>query len=205
MFKKLILAGMAIAAFAALAVAPAVSASPVITQNGVAIPPSLVIFTSTESPTFTGAFNLICSKGSITAAVRKNSGTKIEATALGTGIGFTGTGTGGDCTSALGSAKVTVNGEICLVSEASDTFVINGCEGKSVEFTLEVTGTGPCRYSTPAVKGSFTTNITPATLKVTEQEAKKIEGGFFCPSSGKLDLDFDLYADGEAGTPLTIS
>jgi hypothetical protein len=44
----------------------------------------------------------------------------------------------------------------------------------------------------------------PATVNVSEQEAKKIEGGFFCPSSGKLDMDFDLYTTG-TNTGLTIS
>jgi hypothetical protein len=206
MFKKLILAGMAIAAFAAFAVAPAASASPVLTEKGVAVAAnSLVTFTSTETPTFTGAFNVTCTKGTITAKVTKNSGTKIEGTALAANVQYSGTGTGGDCTSALGSTRVIVNSELCLTSEASDTFVINGCEAKPVEFTLEVTGTGPCKYSTSAIKGTFTTNATPATVKVTEQEAKKIEGGFFCPSSGKLDQDFDLYTDNAEEAGLTIS
>jgi len=212
MFKKLILAGMAIAAFAAFVLPATASASPVLTHEGLVVPPGThIIGTSTETPTFTGAFNVTCSKGTITGLVVKNSGTKVEATVAVGGATYIGTGTGGDCTSALGSTRVIVNSELCLTSEASDTFVINGCEAKPVQFTLEVTGTGPCKYSTSAIKGSFTTNATPATVKVTEQEAKKIEGGFFCPSSGKLDQDFDLYTDHTVsgvtieGGPLTIS
>jgi len=138
--------------------------------------------------------------------VTKNSGTNIEVTVPVGKATYTGTGTGGDCTSALGSTKVTVNSELCLASGASDTLSITGCEGKAVVFTLEITGTGPCKYSTAAVAGTFTTNTTPATVKVTEQEAKKLEGGFFCPASGKLDQDFDLYTDNlPTESPLTMS
>lgn len=206
MFKKLILAGMAIAAFAAFVVAPAASASPVLTEGGVAIPAGTsIIGTSTETPTFTGAFNVTCSKAVLTGTVTKNSGTKIEGTVPVGKATYTGTGTGGDCTSALGSTKVTVTSELCLVSEANDALSVNGCEGKNVAFTLEITGTGPCKYSTAAVKGNFTTNSTPATVKVTEQEAKLAEGGFFCPASGKLDQDFDLYTDTAEEPGLTIS
>lgn len=207
MYKKLITACMAIAAFAAFAVAPAASASPVLTETGVAVPVgALITGTSTGSPTFTGAFNVVCSKATLTGKVTKNSGTKIEGTILAKDALYTGTGTGGDCTSAFGSTKVTVNSELCLISGAApaDTFTVTGC-GANVVFTLEVTGTGPCKYSTAVVNGTYTTNVSPAPLKVVKQVANKIEGGFFCPASGELDQEFDLYTDSAAETPLTIS
>jgi hypothetical protein len=143
--------------------------------------------------------------------VTKNSGSKIEGEVLAGGATYSGTGTSGDCTSAFGSTKVTVNSKLCLASGLNDTLTITGClnaEGKPlpVTFTLEVTGLGPCKYSTAAVSGTFTSNVTPATAKVFEQEAKLEEGSFFCPSSGKLDQDFDLYTDNlPTESPLTIS
>jgi polyisoprenoid-binding protein YceI len=212
MFKKLILAGMAIAAFAAFMMPAAASASPVLTSEGVKVPLlTKIIGTSTETPTLTGAFNVTCSKAKITGTVTKNSGTNVEATVPVGGATYEGTGTNGDCTSALGSTKVTVNSELCLASAANDTVNITGClnakeESLPVTFTLEITGTGPCKYKTALVNGTHNTNITPATIKVSEQEAKLEEGGFFCPASGKLDQDFDLYTDNlPTETPLTIS
>jgi hypothetical protein len=212
MYKKFIIACMAVAAFTAFVIAPAATASPVLTENGVTVPPgALITGTSTETPTFTGAFNLTCSKATTTATVTKNSGTKIEATVAAGAATYTGTGTSGDCTSALGSIKWTVNSELCLTSGATDTLTVTGCvnakeEVLPVTFTLEITGTGPCRYKSSLVNGTHNTNVTPATIKITEQELKKIEGGFFCPASGKLDQDFDLYTDNlPTETPLTIS
>jgi hypothetical protein len=211
MYKKFVTACMVIVASAAFVIVPPASASPVLTENGIpVVSGSTIIATSTEAPTFTGAFNLTCSKATLTATVTKNSGTKIEATVATGGATYTGTGTSGDCTSALGSVKWTVNGELCLASGVSDTLTFTGCEVggvvQPVAFTLEVTGTGPCKYKTAVVNGTFATNVTPATMKMTEQEAKKVEGGFFCPSSGKFDHDFDLYKDNlPTETPLTIS
>jgi hypothetical protein len=204
MFKKLIMAGIAIAVFF---VAPVASASPVLTENAVTVPVgALVIATSTETPTFTGAFNVVCSKGVLTGTVTKNSSTKIEGTVAVGKATYTGTGTGGDCTSALGPVRVTVTSELCVASGSNDTLSITGCGGQPVQFTLHLTDPNvQCKYSTAAVSGTFTTNATPATARVVEQEANRVEGGFICPSSGKLDQDFDLYRDNEAETPLTIS
>ena len=205
MHKKLIMACMAVASFAAFVVAPAASASPVLTEAGTPVAVGAAIEgRNTGVIKFTGAYAVDCSSAILKGTLTKNSGTKIEGTIPVGGATFTGTGTGGDCTSALGSTKVTVNSELCLASGTTDNFVVTGCGAAAVVFTLEVTGTGPCKYSTAAVNGTFNTNVMPATVNVSEQEAKKIEGGFFCPSSGKLDMDFDLYTTG-TNTGLTIS
>jgi hypothetical protein len=203
MRKKLIMACMAVAAFAAFVVAPAASASPVLTEAGAPLAVgSSIEGKNTGVTKFTGSFNVECSSAILKGTLTKNSGTKIEGTIPVGSATFTGTGTGGDCTSALGSTKVTVNSELCLASGTTHNFVVTGCSGAAVVFTLEITGTGPCKYSTAAVNGTFTTGT--GTVNVSEQEAKKIEGGFFCPSSGKLDMDFDLYTTGTA-TGLIIS
>ena len=210
MFKKLILAGMAIAAFAAFVLPATASASPVLKEGAETVAAGKTIIATNTNPTlFTGAFKVECSTAHLTATVTKNSGTKIEATVAVGGATFSGTGTSGDCTSALGSVHVTVLSELCLTSAAApaDEFSVTGCGEKPVEFTLNVTG-GPesCVYKTVSVNGTYTTAATPATVNVSEQEAKKSAGGFFCPSSGKLDMDFDLYTDNlPTETALTIS
>jgi hypothetical protein len=206
MYKKLMLACMAVAAFATSVVAPAASASPVLTENGTAVAVGASIEDKiTGVMKFTGAFNVECSSTNLKGTVTKNSGTKLETTIPAGGVTISGTAVGGDCTSALGATKVTINSELCFASGAApaDTFTVTGCSA-NVVFTLEVTGTGPCKYSTAVVNGTFSTNVTPTTINVSEQEFKKIEGGFFCPSSGKLDMDLDMYTTG-TNTGLTIS
>jgi hypothetical protein len=210
MHKKLMMACMAIAAFAAFVIAPAASASPVLTSNNVPVPVGTSITGHNTGETlFTGAFNVRCTTAHMTGTVTANSGTSIKGTIpVGSAV-FTGTGANGDCTSALGNVKVTVNSELCLETvTGSDTVKTTGCGGAPVVFTLEVTGTGPCKYSTASVLGTYVTG--EATILISEQAAKKSEGGFFCPSEGKLDLHFDLYTTGATpnGTPgvqLTIS
>jgi hypothetical protein len=204
MQKKFIMSCMAVAAVAALVLPAVASGSPVLTESGVTVAlGSSIEGKSTGAPTFTGAFNGSCSSAVLKGTVTKNNATKIEWTIPAGSATFTGTGTGGDCTSAFGSTRTVVNSELCFVTGASDTFIISGC-GANIVFTQEVTGTGSCKYSTAALSGTFTTSVTPAVLKISEQEIKKVEGPFFCPASGKLDIEFDLYTAG-TNTGLTIS
>jgi hypothetical protein len=203
MYKKLMMACMAITAFAAFVVAPAASAAPVLTEAGVAVKTgSTIMGHNTGETVFTGAFNVRCTTAHLTGTLTSNTGTKIKGEIPVGSAQFTGTGTSGDCTSALGNVGVTVNSKLCLETvTGADTVITTGC-GANVVFTLEVTGTGPCKYSTASVSGTFVTNAA-ATVNVSEQESKKSEGGIFCPSSGKLDMDFDLYTSNF--TALTIS
>ena len=205
MYKKLMLACMAIAAFAAFVVAPMASAaeSPTLTSAGVSVPVGTSITaTNTGVTKFTGAFNVECDHDHLAGTVTKNSKGEVEGEIPVGSAKFNGTATGTDCTSALGPVKVTVTSKLCLKTAAGDTMLTTGC-GSNVAFTLEITGTGPCKYGTASVSGTFATNVEGATTTVSEQEAKKTEGGFFCPSSGKLDLVFDLFTT--SGTKLVIS
>jgi hypothetical protein len=223
MHKKLMMACMAIAAFAAFVVAPTASASPVLTHEGIKVPPgTTIVGTLTENAVFTGAITVTCTKAVLTGTVIENSGTKIKGEIPAGKASFTGTsGTGTECSSTLAGAPVvvTVNSKLCLETvEKTDTVLTTGCEVETnpitepkvltkepVVFTLNLTGNGPCKYSTASVTGTFKTGE-PATVKLSEQEAKKVEGGFFCPSSGKLDMDFDLYTDDNLHkSQLTIS
>jgi len=206
MHKKFMMACMAIAAFAAFVIAPSASAA-TLTSGGVPIPVGTSITaTNTGNTTFTGAFNVNCDHVHLTGTVTKNETPGAFAGQIPVGSAkFNGTGTNTDCTSALGSVKVTVNSKLCLEQVAgTDTVKTTGC-GANVTFTLEITGTGPCRYSTASVSGTFTTNSSPATANVVKEPASGAGEGnaFFCPASGELDMDFDLFTTN--GVPVVIS
>jgi hypothetical protein len=209
MHKKIMLACMAITAFAAFVIAPTASASPVLTENGSALAVGASIKGTNISETlFTASTGAIvrCTKAELKGSVTGNSGTVIKGTIPVGGAVFSGTGVGSpvaDCTSDLGDVRVTVTSELCLETVTkSDNVTITGCSGNPVTFTLHITNTGSeCKYSTSTVLGTFVTNAS-ATVKVTEQSAGLVSG-FLCPSSGKLDMHFDLTTTD--GTALLVS
>jgi hypothetical protein len=207
MHKKLMMACMAIAAFAAFVVAPAASASPVLTNGGVAVAVGTELTGKNTGETkFTGSINVNCSNADLTGKVTKNNGTEIAGEIpVGSAL-FTGTHSTGDCTSTglfTAPAAVSVTSKLCLATvPKTDNVTITGC-GANVKFTLNLTGLGPCEYSTATVLGTFVTNA-GATINVLEQAATLTNTGSFCPTSGKLDMHFDLYTKG-GGTQLTIS
>jgi hypothetical protein len=197
MHKKLMMACMAIAAFAAFVIAPAASASPVATQGGVALKAgTAIVGTNTGNTVFSGSgLTIECSKAVLTGTLTENSGTSIKGEIKAGNAKFNGTGTSEDCTSNLGSASATVNSALCLATVSkTDNVSVTGCSG-AVVFSLSVTGTGICKYSSATVTGTFVTNA-DATVKLTNQAANKVEGGIFCPSTGVLNMDFDLTAGG---------
>jgi hypothetical protein len=206
MYKKLLMACMAVAAFAAFVIAPAASASPVLTSPvGTALATGSTIKGTNEGITkFTaGELTVECSSAVLTGTLLKNNGTEIEGTVLGTNAVFTGTGTSGDCTSKLGSTKPTVNGELCLKNvKGADTLTVNGCGTNPVDFSLNVTGVVTCRYTAASVTGTYETNK-DAKVVVFEQPATRKEGGFLCPETGKLDMTFNLTTG--AGATILVS
>jgi len=202
MYKKLMLACMAIAAFGAFVIAPTASAT-TLTSEGKVVPTGTSITAlNTGITKFTGSFSVECDHDHLVGTVTQNNTTKIKGEIALGGAKFNGTATGTDCTSALGASSVTVNSKLCLETTTEDKLSVTGC-GANIVFTLEVTGTGPCKYSTSSISGTYTTNQTPVTVTFSEQKAVKSEGGFFCPAEGKLDLEFDLYTT--SGVGLTIS
>ncbi len=206
MHKKLMLACMAIAAFGAFVIAPVASASPVLTHEGKPVPVGTKIFgTLTGNATFTASVEVTCDHVILTGEVTKNSGTAIEGKI--TTKDFNGTASSTECTSTLFGAPVlvTVNSNLCVKSTVLGVATTDGCGG-AVVFTLNLTGNGPCKYSTASVTGTYKANEPPVTIS--EQESKLVEGGFFCPGSGKLDMTFDLWTDvegKEVGNPLVVS
>jgi hypothetical protein len=218
MHKKLMLACMAIAAFAAFVIAPAASASPVLTENGVRVPATnpdgvntKIIATNTGVTKFNAAITVECATAHLTGELLENTGTHIKGEVLAANAKFT-NASGGDCSSNFfgAPAKVTVNRNLCLtVSKGTDNVVTDAC-GSKIQFTLELTGFGPCKYEQvgTSITSAFTTNASPVSTTLEKAgESKLIEGGGFCPSTGTLTMTFDLYTDVAEDTkfPLTIS
>jgi len=207
MHKKFMLACMAVAAFAAIVVAPAASASPVLTSGtgGPVVPiGTSIVWLHTGNIEFTGSVTIDCSNARLTGTVTKNSGSQIKAEIPKGSASITGTGTGGDCTSTLfGSpAKVTVNSKLCFETvEGTDNAKFSGC-GANISYTIELTGNGPCKYESASSTGTFKTSE-HATFTVLDQVDTLVEGGFFCPSSLKTDYDLDAVTTDL--TPLVVS
>jgi hypothetical protein len=215
MHKKLMLACMAIAAFAAFVIAPAAQAA-VLTENGVAVLPhpsgktcaedstGCITATNTGITKFTGGFGVECEVAHLQGVVTKNSEGVIKGTIAAETPIFKNKETS-TCGSLLGPTAVKVTSELCLeVPKGSDAITVTGCGGV-VTFDLTAGGI-TCRYETPSVSGAVETNKTPAVSVVSEQKAteEKATESFFCPNEGKLDMTFDIYTEG--GTVgLTVS
>jgi len=220
MHKKLIMACMAIAAFAAFVVAPVASASPVLTHNPAA-PTAVAAGSSitgtntihkgeageeTVNAVFTGGFNVTCAEASLAGTLTKNNGTEIKGEIPVGGAKYTGKA-GADCTSALGNVTATVNSKLCLESQAEpvNTFKITGC-GANVTFSLAITGSVTCKYEAASITATFTTGQSAdGVIHITEQPAKgEATNSFLCPSEGKLDQTIQPFFKTGSGVLDTV-
>jgi hypothetical protein len=206
MHKKLIMPFMAVAAFAAFVVAPAASASPALTSEGKTVPVGTsIVWLHTGQPTITGSVQITCSELRLASVITVNNGTQIKGEVPVGSAKYSGTGTGGDCTSNLfaSPAAVTVNSKLCFETVSkTDNIAITGC-GANISFTINITGSGPCKYSSAKNTATFRTGDEDATFTVLDQVDTEVEGGFFCPSSVKTDYDLDAVTTD--GTTVTIS
>jgi hypothetical protein len=229
MFKKLITACLAIAAFAAFVLPATASATndPTLTHpTGTAIAVGTKIeATQIGNSIFTDTNKnplVTCSTATMTGEVVKNSGGNVEGTISTSDFGGTGSTKAGEpepeCTGSFGNVSVTVPGHLCIRSTttmATDEFQVagGGCPGTgNVKFILDSTTIGECEYeATGAIKGDAKTHPDEAILVVRSTQegsgAKKIRGGFFCPNSGILDMEFTLETDtkDEMKDPIYIS
>jgi hypothetical protein len=225
MHKKLITTCVALVAFAALAIGPATASAtndPTLTdlEGHVAVgakvggaPIGEAWFTDTS-----GAPLAKCSSGQLTGTVVKNSGGTVEITF--TTVDFWGhrpiSKHNGlpECTGSFGDAYITVTDDLCLRSTptmATHEYQLGTgpCpETKPIKFVIGSTTVGACEYETTgAVKGDYTTvpNESEMTVRNTAagSGAKKIAGGFFCPSSGMLDMALILETGN--GNPINVS
>jgi hypothetical protein len=202
MHTKLIPTLLAAAVLAALLATPSASAA-VLTEEGKAVAAgSEVVGKSTGEVNFTGGSPVFCSSAGFTMKLTKNTNGAIEGEIPGGELTFTGTAASSDCTSALGPINMVWNKMCLAVSKGSDILIISGCSGLPNTFTTGLTGTGLCKYSSASFKSEIFTS-SDATFPLTEQEVKLEEGGFLCPASQKLDMDFDLTA--KSGATLAFS
>jgi len=227
MKSKLIAACMALAAFVAFAVMPAVSsASPVITH-----PTGTVLATGTKIEAtnigvtkFTSStLNTECSTATLTGTLVKNTTTGGGFEGEISTATFKGTGKEEDCTATgtffTGSAAATpetgTNGlPWCIKNAAAgDNFELNGgaCGGltRGIRFGLDLTGLVTCTYEkTGGLTGTFRTDLTgseDATAKLNSGQKFTRVSGFGCPSEGELDMEFTLETDVSPASPVYIS
>jgi hypothetical protein len=177
------------------------SASPVLTSepNGTVVPVGTKIIATNTNNTImtTSAGSIECTKAVLTGKVLVNSGSHIEGS-LET-ASFKGTESEERCSGPLGAVRVTVKKlPYCLTAAAkpADVLTIKGTCGTAngLEFTLDSALAGECTYTKASMESTITTG-TGLPVHVLEQEFVRSGGGFACPSSGKLDMTFDLYTD----------
>jgi hypothetical protein len=235
MSKKLILACMALVAFAALAL-PALASAHTLTENGVPLKVGSKITATNIGEAFLrddkGENELSkCSKVVMTGELTKNEdnkpieGTITTATFSGTGALASGmnecTGLGGLTPTTNGGGvdgENVVNGTPWCVKTVpgTDEFEVRGnaCNlaARPISFILDTTLTGACTYerkATEPVKGEFTTEVTgDAVLKVkpnANSTFKRSAGSVLCPEQGTLEMSFTLETDEPGVKPLTIS
>ena len=204
MQKKLIMVCAAIAALTAFAAPSVASASPVLTNGGVAVAVGTEVKgNNTGLFQFSnGAYSVTCSAANLSAKVTSNSGTQIRLEAAPGAFTTTGTGTSGDCTTPMGPSTQTW-GKLCFETVAkTDTLSVTGC-GSAVTMTTNITGVVICQYTAASIKATFPTNA-DATLALSSVPLTRTEGsGAFCPSEIVFSLDFDLTTTG--GGTLSIS
>jgi hypothetical protein len=224
MSKKIIMACMALVAFAALALPAAALAAnePEVVENGTKVATGTALVGTATNTLFTtteGATLVTCSTAKMSGTLKTNSGTKVEGEIpVGSAI-FQGTGAVSahnglpECTGSFGNAYITVTTALCVRSDntmVADEFQVNGgaCgTGGKVKFIIGSTTAGACEYeSTGAVKGDYTTSATNSSLTTRDNStgsgSKKIAGGVLCPTSGALAMTFNLETSN--GTTLGI-
>jgi hypothetical protein len=214
MHRKLIATCISLVAFAAFAAMPALaSASPVLTDEGVALGVGKKIEgTNTTNIVFTGSFlKVTCTVSTLTGEVKENSGTSIKGTM--TKATFTNAG-GADCTDNFGTLwKVTTEiakTDWCISTNNTmgDKFTLQAgaCGGAAaaLNFVLE-SGSTVCNFSRAATKPVEGTYVTGTdVLTMSEPEFTLVSGGGLCPGTGKLDGSYTLETD-ETKIPVTIS
>jgi hypothetical protein len=203
--------GAIVTVITAAFVVPVASASPLLTQpTGTVLGTSAVITGSNtgEIAWTTSMGTWTCSYGTLSGVIVTNS------TSSGMKMGVesmtaTGTSTSSECTSWTGGVSWTWNvaGGLpwCLeATSASDEWKLRGgkCSEayRAIKFSHDYTSMGTCTYERAnAAFGTLTTDTAgeAAKISITRQEWLASAGNpFGCPSSGKLNMTFDLTSGG---------
>jgi hypothetical protein len=214
MHRKITATCLALVAFAAMAVVPALaSASPVLTEGGTAVATGKLI-TATQDTNITLATSIghvTCQKSTLTGTLTENSGTSIAGEI--TAASFTGTAANNHCSSTLPfNPTFTVdvgNLPYCLTSTASDAWSIRGgkCSEGAKNLTFTLTGIFTCKYERASVTGTYTTGTGTLSIGASQSFTGEAGNGGLCPGSGTLSGSWNLYTDTgvhDATTALTI-
>ena len=221
MSKKILGICAALVALVALAVPSLASAAPTLEESGtpLAVGAKIKAIQDEHSVFESGGVQITCSENWMTGEVHTNSDTNgIKGTI--TGASFKGTETGTKCNggSLLGPTTVKIpaltneggTSHWCIENIAGvDEFEVlpHGCTETGGEFTFILEGNLTCYFKRAAgIRGTFTTNSSPATLKVTGEPefTKENPSEFFCPGTGKITtMTFHLYTEDEI-TGITI-
>jgi hypothetical protein len=208
MSKKFTVACISFASLVAIAVPALATASPVATDTE---PPNtavavtvgskvLMTNTSTWVLTINSGGKLECSKFSQTGTVTENSGSAFRVNFE--TLSLQGTGSGGDCTSPLGDIKMTFPSlPWCMSTTKVGSFELRSgkCSeaARAITFTMDVTGLVNCSYTKATLNGTYTTVGTVSTFKISEEAFTGTGEGnnIFCPTSGKMDVELDMWTD----------
>jgi hypothetical protein len=234
MSKKLILACMALAAFAAFALPGSASASPRLceTATGGGEPCTNIAVGSLVKDTNIGNWvfateslgNVVCEGVTMTGNVTKNTGTNVEIDI--TSASFSGSGTNNDCTGAL-ETSIQVSTNVgngvpwCLFANTempADRFEVKGnaCNAakRSITFKLNITELVDCWYNRESnVVGTFKTDTATgedAVFSFANQEwklEKEESTSIFapkCPAAGLLTGQATVETDLVTASPLYI-
>lgn len=223
--RKLITACMALAAFLAFAVMPSVASAtndPDLTHpTGTLLATGAKIKGTNVGETLmtdaSGNVLTRCTTAVMTGELVTNNGSEVQGSI--SSATFSGTGTGGECTSSFGGITVeTTEGNgvpWCLRSgpnQETHKFEVRGnsCANKErgITFVLNSTTVGKCKYERASgnpITGTYTTHPEDAVLHISGVEFPREEGGFLCPAKGFLDMTFTLETDTPTPEPLYIS
>jgi hypothetical protein len=205
MKKQLIAACMALAAFVAFAVMPAMaSAAPTLTAptGTVLAPGSAVTGTNVGDTLMTdssGGVLLRCNSATMTGTVTTNSALNGFAGDIESAT-FKGDATEERCTGTFGAVQVTANiagGTPYCIKNTKTAHQLEVRGGKcseasrSIKYILHSNTLGTCTYErTGGLLGTFNTHPSAAQASIAAQEFKRTSG--FCPSVGFLDMTFNL-------------
>jgi hypothetical protein len=225
MRRKLVHLAMALAAWAAFAVAPTLaSASPVLTYpTGTPLATgSLLQITNVGVALFTEPeWNILCPTARFTGKLTTNSGTNIEVDL--SSMEIHGIGAGGDCRQDRKRELVTEEGLSVNVVYSGLPWCLNAGKGlpadefqirgrscteaaKPVTLVFTYTGVSECKYQATSIRGTFTTHPQDVRMAIaTQLFEKEIGSSFLCPSTIGSDTELTMERDSATPEPVYIS
>jgi len=196
MLKKLTLLAMSVAALLALA-APAAQATGPLVTNSLGEAAKAIEATSTNTTTTTAAGTLECTTVKLNGVITTNTGTTAQGHGTGTAEGTVPAKTHtGHCASSSGAVveitSVTISN---LHLEAKGGGVTSGTATFSYTYDLR-SATGAGLIAECTFGGTVPVKKTGASAINVSGEIAKTAGGAFCPTTGVLNGDFSVTADG---------